>query len=87
MERAKKFANEEYPVKWFRDIDGDSYDTNAREREACEIGYEKGREETLELVYDYLRGYLWKDDNGNTHVPTLLHDIMKDFRNPNFPEQ
>ena len=85
MGRAKKFATEQYPERWFRDIDGDSYDSNEREREACEKGYEQGREETLRFVYSYLTHYLWMDDKGNAHVPTLVHDMMKDFRNPEFP--
>ena len=49
--RAKQAALKAYPEKWFRDIDGDSYDCNRCERCAFQEGYEQA-EKDLALIPD-----------------------------------
>lgn len=47
MKNWQKKAFERFPENWFRDIDGDSYDANERERYA----YLAGIEDALKLVW------------------------------------
>jgi hypothetical protein len=35
----------------------------------------------IEKVYDYLKNYAFVDDDKKIHLPTLLHDFLKDSRN------
>lgn len=49
--RAEQAALKAYPEKWFRDIDGDSYDTNRRERITFTEAYEQA-EKDLALTAD-----------------------------------
>ena len=42
----KKKAYEVYPEQWFRDIDGDSYDANARER----FAYYRGLKDMQQMM-------------------------------------
>lgn len=34
----------------------------------------------VEEVYNYLKNYAFVDDDKNVHLPTLLHDFLKDSR-------
>ena len=56
--RAEQAALKAYPEKWFRDIDGDSYDCNRCERCAYQEGYEQAEKETIERALDYLVSHL-----------------------------
>lgn len=63
--RAEEKALKAYPEKWFRDIDGDSYDTNRRERTAFAEGYEQA-EKDLALI--------WEDIRAIDELLTLVYD-------------
>ena len=34
----------------------------------------------IEKVYNYLKNYAFVDEDKNVHLPTLLHDFLKDSR-------
>ena len=51
---AEEAALKAYPEKWFRDIDGDSYDCNRCERCAYQEGYEQA-EKNLALTWEDMK--------------------------------
>ena len=51
---AEESALKAYPEKWFRDIDGDSYDCNRFERCAYQEGYEQA-EKNLALTWEDMK--------------------------------
>ena len=58
--RAEEAALKVYPEKWFRDIDGDSYDCNRYERCAYQEGYEQAEKDTIERVCKWIEENRWE---------------------------
>ena len=53
--RSEEAAMKAYPEKWFRDIDGDSYDCNRCERCAYQEGYEQAEKDIWDRIEKYLK--------------------------------
>lgn len=70
MKNWQKKAFERFPENWFRDIDGDGYDANERERDA----YLAGIDDTLKSIWHKPDEPIEHDEEVLIEYETGFHD-------------
>ena len=83
MTKAEKAALLAYP-----DFDGPCDKPNSMEdstvlrrvRKGYEEGYINGAKEMYDFIHEFAHHYAWTEEDGNVHLPTFMHDFMKEAR-------
>lgn len=43
-------------------------------------GYEIGAREMYDFIHEFAHNYAWTEEDGTVHLPTFIHDFMKEAR-------